>query len=253
MSNCPTCKESIFSQTKSLIGETQCTQPCPPEITCEDFIASNCVYYSGATLSCPSGSVSVNYNDTITVALNKMFQLLCQNTSSCTTKITADDTCCGYLFDKITSSSLNLTVVTNNSGCKQLNIEEKCRTWTELTKSNLGLAGTWNWAQSGFARPAVSSVDNCIVRLAGTISRSSIGSSGNTLIGTLPSGKTPNNIRRFSVNFTTSLSYPLNIIPSFITILTNGEMYLNNPYGFGPLSNVTVSLDGISFETGTII
>ena len=88
MSNCPTCKESILSQTPSLIGQTQCTQPCPPEITCVDIIPSNCVFYSGPTLSCPSGSTSVNYGVTITEALNTMYQLICQNSTSNTIKIT---------------------------------------------------------------------------------------------------------------------------------------------------------------------
>lgn len=255
MANCNPCNKSILSQTPSKIGETQCTQPCPPEITCEDIIPSNCVFYSGATLTCPSGNTSVNYGVTITEALNTMYQLLCQNSTSCTAKVTANDDCCGYLFDKFSSSSLAITTVTNPlTGCQTLNIEEKCYTWTELTRSNLGLAAPWTSAsQLGFEKPAVSSIKGCIVRLAGAVFRENITSSGDILIGTLPSGKRPNKTRRFTVNFTTSLPYPLNIIPSFITILPDGRMFLNNPYTFGVISNATVSLDGISFETGTII
>ena len=68
MSNCPSCKESILSQTPSLIGNTLCNPDCPQDITCEDIIPSNCVFYSGATLTCPSGNTSVVYGDTVTVA-----------------------------------------------------------------------------------------------------------------------------------------------------------------------------------------
>ena len=251
--SCNPCNKSILSQTPSKIGETQCTQPCPEEITCEDIIPSNCVFYSGSQLICPSGTTSVDYGDTITEALGKMYELICQNSTSNTVQVTANDTCYGYLASKIISNSLTITV-SNPGACEKLSIEQKCKTWTELTKANSGLASTWTSAFAlGFEKPAFSNANDCIVRLAGTVFRQTITSFGDILIGTLPLGKRPNKTRRFTVNFTTSLPYPLNIIPSFITILTNGEMYLNNPYTFGVISNATVSLDGISFETGTII
>lgn len=128
-----------------------------------------------------------------------------------------------------------------------------CNTWTELTKGNLGLASGWLYAGSGFERPAVSDVKNCIVRLAGTIKRSSFASAGAITIGILPVGKRPLNYRRFSVNFTTTMAYPLNIVASILTIAPTGEMTINNPYSLSVISNPTVSFDGISFETNTII
>lgn len=251
MSNCPTCKESILSQTPSLIGQTQCTQTCPPDITCVDIIPSNCVFYSGPTLSCPSGSTSVNYGVTITEALNTMYQLLCQNSTSCTAKITAGDTCCGYLFDKFSSSSLNITTVTNEAGCQTLNIEETCYTWTELTTGNLGLASGWSWAQSGFERPAVSNVKNCIVRLAGTMVKNIVNAplGAAITIGKLPVA--PENFRRFPIVITSPGAIPF--IPSMLTISPTGEMTYLQTVPLQTPTKYVLCLDGISFETGTII
>ena len=249
MSNCPTCKESILSQTPSLIGQTQCTQTCPPDITCVDIIPSNCVFYSGPTLSCPSGSTSVNYGVTITSALNTMYQLLCQNSTSCTAKITAGDTCCGYLFDKFSSSSLNITTVTNQAGCQTLNIEETCYTWTELKKGNPGLINGWTSASLPSEKPAISNVKNCIVRLAGTIVSGDIVPliPGVNQVAILPVGKRPDRTRRFTINVASTTA----IIPALLTINSNGEVSLI--LASAPSSKVTLSFDGISFETGTII
>jgi hypothetical protein len=249
MSNCPTCKESILSQTPSLIGQTQCTQTCPPDITCVDIIPSNCVFYSGPTLSCPSGNTSVNYGVTITSALNTMYQLLCQNSTSCTAKITAGDTCCGYLFDKFSSSSLSITTVTNEAGCQTLNIEETCYTWTELKKGNPGLINGWTYASLPFEKPAISNVKNCIVRLAGTITSGAATPLvfGANQVAILPVGKRPDRVRRFTVNVASTTS----VIPALLAINSNGEVSLI--LTSVPSSKVTLSFDGISFETGTII
>jgi len=127
-----------------------------------------------------------------------------------------------------------------------------CYTWTELTKGNLGLGSKSTYAGSGFERPAVSNVKNCVVRLAGTIVVNNIVQNLSTtvLIGTLPVGKRPNAIRRFTINITTNKdNLP---VANILTILTNGEMYMLCTKNLDSY-NATVSLDGISFETGTII
>lgn len=86
MANCPTCKESILNQTESLIGQTQCNDPCPQDIACEDIIPSNCVFYSGVNLQC-SGIV---YGDILTNALQKIEQKLCNVSEKCFTWQTVD-------------------------------------------------------------------------------------------------------------------------------------------------------------------
>lgn len=255
MSNCPTCKESILSQTKSLIVETQCTQPCPPEITCEDFIASNCVYYSGATLSCPSGNTSVNYGDTVTVALTKMYELLCQNSTSNTVQITANDTCYGYLASKITSTSLAITI-SNPGACEKLNIEEKCWTWNTIGVSagdgNFNTIKKWkSYSNSGllgasdYQSVQYSSVKQCTVKLRGTAYNNSYTNSS-TLVATLPIGFRPLKTRRYSVNYIVyGGSSAVN--PGIVEINNVGQIYFySNNLTSG---NYLVSLDGIEFET----
>lgn len=60
----------------------------------------------------------------LTTVLDKIDALICAITPSCKIQISADDNCCDYLGSKITSSSLNITTVTNTgTGCQTLNIE----------------------------------------------------------------------------------------------------------------------------------
>jgi hypothetical protein len=249
MSNCPTCKESILSQTESLIGKTQCTQPCPPEITCVDIIPSNCVFYSGPTLSCPSGSTSVNYGVTITEALNTMYQLICQNSTSNTVQITANDTCYGYLASKITSTSLDITV-SNQGACEKLNIEEKCWTWNTVTKGSLGdgiFKIKWSSAPN-YQIVQYSNVKECVVKLRGTAKVSTYISTDKTIF-TLPFGKRPASTRRYSIHVSepggTTPLLPRNI--GFIYIYNTGDVVLEL-FQLAVAIPVEVSLDGIEFE-----
>jgi hypothetical protein len=262
MSNCNPCNKSILSQTPYKIGETQCTQPCPPEITCVDIIPSNCVFYSGSTLSCPSGSTSVNYGVTITEALNTMYQLICQNSTSNTVQITANDTCYGYLASKITSTSLDITV-SNQGACEKLNIEEKC--WGPSPWNSVTFLNKWknlspydpsnNWENVTY-----SNVKECSVKLKGTAYLQNpyyfIGPSANFHIFTLPIGYRPLKLRRFSVSVSrfdnTDPFYSL--IPfavGDVWIKPNGEVYIFTipPEQFDPTIGMTVSFDGIEFET----
>ena len=65
-------------------------------------------------------------------------------------------------------------------------------------------------------------------------------------MGTLPVGKRPSKTRNFSVNIGTTLS----AVAAILSINNSGEMFLSTTTAY---TNVTLSLDGISFETGTII
>lgn len=251
MSNCPTCNKSIISQTETTIGKTQCTQPCPPEITCEDIIPSNCVFYSGSQLICPSGTTSVNYGDTITEALNKMYQLLCQNTTSCTAKITANDECCGYLFDKFSSSSLAITTVTNPlTGCQTLNIEEGCFSWNNVLNAGLvdGIfLNSWTNFDPTFLdvqRVQYSNVKGCSVKLRGSFARNQGWNGLSSVIFILPPAFRPLKTRWFHATVDAA-SFGLK--PATILIKSTGEVEISTD----PLSSpakVTSSFDGIEFE-----
>lgn len=254
--SCPTCKESILNQTKSLILETKCNQPCPQDIACEDIIPSNCVFYSGPNLSCPSGSVTVNYGDTITVALDKMFQLICQSTDSNTVAVTSADTCPGYLFSKVTSSSLAITV-TNPGGCEKLNIEEGCFTWNNVLTPGSGdgrfLPGWSNFTVIPDCQAAqYSNVKACTVKFRGLITFNSTTQNATAIpIFVLPLAFRPSKLRQFSVNFQiTSPSYPT-YASGLINIFPNGQVFLSFLNSLTPINVKTafLSLDGIEFET----
>jgi len=268
MANCNPCNKSILSQTESAIGKTQCTQPCPPEITCVDIIPSNCVFYSGPTLSCPSGSTSVNYGVTITEALNTMYQLICQNSTSNTIKITELDTCYGYLASKITSTSLDITITQNLGACQKLNIEEKCwGPWNNVLSSGSGNGRFLNkWKNlspydpiNNWENVAYSNVKECSVKLKGTAYLQDpyyfIGPLVNFHIFTLPIGYRPLKLRRFSVSISRlDNTQPLfSLIPfaaGDVWITPNGEVYMFTipPEYLDPTIGTTVSFDGIEFE-----
>ena len=113
------CTPSLFN-TQSIIPDPICAPICPPNYSCpQGLINSGCVIYNGPTLSClgiPSGSP---LNTLITA-----METLCLNTPSdaCQVKVDVNDTCCDYLVNKISSSTLTISVI-NPSGCAKLNIE----------------------------------------------------------------------------------------------------------------------------------
>ena len=248
MSNCNPCNKSILSQTESAIGKTQCTQPCPPEITCVDIIPSNCVFYSGPTLSCPSGNTSVNYGVTITSALNTMYQLLCQNSTSNTVQITANDTCYGFLASKITSTSLDITI-SNPGACEKLNIEEGCPVWNNVSNSNSGdgrFLNSWTNADPTFLtiqRVQYSNVKGCSVKLRGGITRTKRWDGTAFVVFILPFGFRPLRTRWFHATIDSGGS---GVLPVTILIRSTGEVEIaTDPFTLG---FVTSSFDGIEFE-----
>lgn len=97
MSNCPDCKQSILSQTSTLIGNAECNPICPEEVTClEGSIPSSCVYYSGQTLPC----TGVLYGNTISQAIQALSS---------------------EMFT-ITSTTLDIQHTTSSIGCKVVSI-----------------------------------------------------------------------------------------------------------------------------------
>ena len=257
MANCPTCKESILNQTPSLIGQTQCNDPCPQEVTCEDFIASDCVFYSGQNLACPSGQTNIAYQDSVTQAIQTLHGLICNINSSNIVGVTANDSCPGYLSTKIISSSLTVSV-TNPGFCESLSIEEKCFTWNNVnlpsTSDGTFKAGWGNPTDPTIQKVQYSNAKACSIKLRGTAGYNS-GTNvlpSNGIIFKLPAGFRPLKSRRFSVNI---IAYnPNNIpilLPCFIFIQPSGDVLFFTFIGSTNLNlkQLDVSLDGIEFET----
>jgi len=251
MSDCINCKDSILSQTVSKITAPLCNDACPESIVCVDIIPSNCVFYSGGNLSC-SGIV---FGETLTTALAKIDTKLCENSTSNTVQITANDTCYGYLASKITSSSLAITT-TNPGACEKLNIEEKCWCYGSLE----GYKNKWKSVSAPFQIAQISNVKECVVKLRGMIINPSFsttvpdaGVCQSTKLFTIPAGKLPSFIRTYTV-FLIPLNFSTPCLPLVGAILSidnnTGDVNLK------PLSAVAsgvwqISLEGISWEIGT--
>ena len=218
MSNCPTCNSSILSQTPSLIGETQCTQNCPPETNCTDIYPAKCIYYSGSNLAC----TGINYGDSVDVALAKL-------DAKYGVRVNSTDTCCGYLADKIISDTLDITTETVD-GCPKLKLEVStvvsCRAYSDAT---LDLA----WSNEDSLNPVqYSEATNCEVEFKGiaisTFVPGVIGNEFNRLVFTLPVGKRPSKKRVLSANvylISDNITPVESIAPGLLTINTNGTVY----------------------------
>ena len=247
MSHCPTCKESIISQTPSLIGKTECTSDCPEAITCQDIIPSNCVFYSGSNLSC-SGVV---FGDTVTVAINKLDAAICQgSTQKCRVSIDFNDTCCNYLGGKLiagTGITITRNIDENTAGCKTLTISEGCNTWNDVGASSSSGTGNFRngWVNTDplgitIQKAQYSNVKGCTVKLRGLIKITSFNNS-KIIILVLPASFVPPVIRRFSITVKAGL-----LFPAYIDIYPSGEVKL---FGIPAKDIVELSLDGIFFET----
>lgn len=247
MSHCPTCKESIISQTPSLIGKTECTSDCPEAITCQDIIPSNCVFYSGNNLSC-SG---IAFGDTVTIAISKLDAAICQgSTQKCTVSIDIKDTCCSYLGGKLiagTGITIDRNIPENTAGCKTLTISEGCNTWNTIQASSASGTGRFRnkWQSidptgTTFQIAQYSDVKGCTVKLRGTVVISGYNST-KEVIAVVPNA--PTSVRRYNVNVLASSGFK----PTVIDIYPSGEIKLFSVGGFS--DSISVSLDGIFFET----
>lgn len=247
--NCTDCKENILSGTPSSIGSPKCNGDCPEAITCVDIIPSNCVFYSGQSLSCDESDSTIPFGVTVTTAIGTLFQMVCAVSNSQTVQVTANDTCYGYLASKITSSSLDISV-SSPGACEKLNIEEKCWSWNNVRTSNGNIPtidGTFfkKWKNSIFQIAQYSNVKECSVKLRGTVQNNSY-SNTDKIIFTLPTGFRPLATRRFSVNISNGVSSVPTAI-GFIYIYSDGTVVLEYTQ---PITGTTVvSLDGIEFET----
>lgn len=254
MSHCTDCNDSILNGQVSLIPDPVCHDNCGTETPCEGIgTYTDCVTMNNA-LTCIGSISGVTLSSVLTMLDTKLCQVI---TGKCTVSIDANDTCCGYLGDKLiagTGVTITKNIATASSGCKTLTIAaDECNTWTQLTKANLGLANGWVWVGDPYEKPAVSSVKNCIVRLAGTVFKT-VGTAplnAQVTIGTLPAGKRPLKYRRFPIVLTSSL-FP-KFIPSMLTIAPTGEMTFLVVIALTSPTPYTISFDGISFETNTLI
>ncbi len=136
MSDCTNCKDSILNNQSSSIPNPICQDDCPEDVGCDIQLASNCIYLNTGALDCLGLENGSTLNQFISAVEN-----LCEQTVSGSNdfklKVSASDTCGGYLFDKLTSSTLDI-IKTPPSGCQILTIDEK-----SVVTNNITLQANW--------------------------------------------------------------------------------------------------------------
>lgn len=133
MSNCPDCKQSILSQTPTLIGNTKCNPICPEDTAClEGSIPSSCVYYSGQTLPC----TGVLYGNTISQAIQALSNEIFY----------------------ITSNTLDVQQGTSSEGCK----------FVSINTTNSGGCQELEWINFTVLSPFISNSSDLILKREGS-------------------------------------------------------------------------------------
>lgn len=228
---------------------------CPALTVCADIITSQCVVYNGANLDCSS----VSTNDPLNTVISKLDALICSAippSGACTVKINSNDTCCGYLENKIVSDTLTITSVDGPiPNCKYLTIEERCWTFTNVAPS-CGSTGCFrnNWTNfaNGYQVAGYSNVKECVVKLRGAVTKMLESTCINELLFILPIGRRPLFIRQFSVNVNLLGGFVPGVnctkLPAVINIDSNGNVNLIFDHRVSGGEFVLVSLDSIEFE-----
>lgn len=237
--SCKDCKKGYIEGQKSLISSPKCNGDCPEDVGCPFPVYTNCIIYSGPDLSC----LGVNNGDDFSVALANL-ETLCENSTgnsnACKVSINSDDTCCGYLSDKIASDTLDITTVTSGRNCLSLKVEEKLWTFNAITPLN-------GWInQPGFVAAQIA-VKNDEVRFRGQIQfNSNLHTSPTTVFNLAASARPSVNLQ---FNYVARDTYGVNTWLVSITIETTGAVKFST-IRLGSTSTdlgIRVSLDFLNY------
>ena len=112
-----------MNQQSSIISTPLCAPICTPNLGCADPIYTQCTYYTGNNLLC-SGIFT---GDDLTTALGKIDAQICSlipASGKCTVQVDANDTGCGYLNDKIQTTTL-VKSINNPNSFESLQLEDR--------------------------------------------------------------------------------------------------------------------------------
>lgn len=133
---------------------------------------------------------------------------------------------------------------------KAINDKLCCVTWTDITLGQTGWA-TLKSLQSTVQALQYSSTQNCTVRLRGAVYKNLVSGNTTELLFTLPAEATPLFTRLLSVapvgNNTAGLGFYISVL-GLSEGVNAGQVSIFIPNLFSP-GNVTISLDGLTFET----
>lgn len=239
--NCKDCRDGILNKQASLFADPACTDCNNTEVVCTGKQTySDCVAVN-TTLNC----LGTENGDSLTEVLLAICEISAQ-TNTCKVKIDEDDTCCGYLKDKITSDTLNISVSREDRGCKTLQIEEKDWEWSNLTLKNKWV--NFNAVNNSYAVSKYG-VKNNEVKLSGSIFLNTSGQIGEVVVATLPLSVAPTSEKLYSFTGTNAFLNYNQIILSVIRVKTNGDItvVLKSILG-NSVSQSLVSFDHISWN-----
>jgi len=198
---CPNCNKTVYTNQKSNIGLPDCQPNCPEQVDCDGNVTlSDCIAVN-VDLTCAETVAG----DSLSTVLTAIDEKLCESTGNCTVSVTADDTCCGYLFDKLTSDNQSVTFeILDNAGCQKINIEVNPST---IVWHNLNLTSSFSTIPN-YQPPQYSDPD----ALGRVWFRGSATCSPTTF---LPAGSI--------TNFITA-ALPTNVRPQYIRTTFNGKV-----------------------------
>lgn len=214
--NC--CGDSIYNKQKSIIPVPNCAPECPTDLGCEVIIPATCVSIIPSIYCLELGD---NLQDALSVITDAICNIIPPSGYVYTTAVDANDTCPGYLADKITSTCLDVTTV-NVSGCKTLNIEPKLLDWKNLVLTS---GGSWN-VPVGYQTPQYALDCNGKVWFRGACYKNNI-----TLSNTAVTGC-----------FDASLQID-DITPLYTRTLNNVKFIQGNPANYSALDSWPLAMD----------
>jgi len=196
--SCTDCRDSILNNQGSIIATPACQDNCPEEVDCAGISTySKCVMV-GIALECIDTQPNTPLDTVLALLDNKACQAY---TDTYKVKVDVDDTCPGFLDDKIESDSFVIDI-SDNSGCKKITINEK--RWADLYEDFPTLSSPWEEA-TGTVASLQYAIRNDEVRFKGAITIPTIGneypSGGYVNIATLPAEACPTEPRIFFQTF----------------------------------------------------
>lgn len=125
--NC--CPTSIYNKQTSVIPSPLCASDCPEDVTCPlGIIPATCI----SILNNYCIDIGETMEDALVNITNYLCNIVPPSGYAGRVMIDVNDTCSGYLADKITSDYLNITTE-SVSGCKTLKIDCKQLVWVTIS------------------------------------------------------------------------------------------------------------------------
>ena len=248
--NC--CGDSIYNKQKSIIPVPNCAPECPPDLGCEIITPATCVSIIPSIYCLELGD---NLQDALSVITDAICNIIPPSGYAYTVAVDANDTCPGYLEDKITSSCLDVTVL-DVSGCKSVNIEPKLLDWKNLVLTS---GGSWN-IPAGYQRPQYALDCNGKVWFRGSCYKNNVDLISLPATGCFDASLQLDDLSPLYQRTTSNVRFMIGNVLNYalykslrleMDILTTGATFIYGGYqGFAPFIGGTfyVCLDGFSYE-----